>query len=292
MRKIFDVAKTWYIKIGEYNSRKRYKKDFKYFSHHHTDIFNVMNCDDEDILFLVPHADDDLFGGYALANRYKDKFVYGYFGLTGSNKEPENKDKRDQEFKLFCQRIHAQYTLMNDIKNLIELIRNKNTLHIFVPSIIDWHPEHRLLNYYLLDSLMEIKDCDIRISWYSVTVPICFRNAEIIPMDIEEQQKKYRLFEEVYISQKHMPIQRFILQERINVLGTEFYAGEIFLDLDLSVWKRAVEYVRRQENDSGMVHEFNGLSSKINNLKEIRALSRKYYDGLLEDEETYTDGSR
>ena len=292
MHRIIDTAKGWYTKIDEYNRRKRYKKDFKYFSQHHTDKYSVMNCDDEDILFLVPHADDDLFGGYALATKYKDKCVYGYFGLTGSNKTIENKVRRDQEFKAFCQRMNVQYFFLDDIKDLIGLIANKNSLHIFVPSIIDWHPEHRLLNYYLLDSLKAVKDCNIRISWYSVTVPICFRTAEIIPMAVEEQQKKYRLFKDVYLTQKHMPIQRFILQERINALKTQFYSGEIFLDLDLSVWKRAVEYIRPQENDSGVVYEFNRLSSKINSLKEIRVLSRKYYDSLLEDGEKYIDGSR
>ena len=282
MHKIYTMIKRACIRLIDFVNNIRYKIDFKLVCKswlYNYKLINFKNCN---VLFLVPHADDDLIGGYGLSKKCKGDFIYGYFGLTGSNKDIDNKKTRDLEFKTYCNRTDTPFLLIHDVDELISIVVKKHISQIFLPTIVDWHSEHRLLNYYLYDALEMLKGNDVEIIWYSVSVPICYNDMEIVPLTKQEQSEKYRLFKNVYLSQKHMPIRRFIYQERINANGTKYYAGESFLRLDRSIWKQVVRYVRNYEKNSGIVNELNQLSGKINGIKNIREVSQKIYDKLLD----------
>lgn len=284
MNKIYRKLKKVYLRAIEVTHELRYKKDFAYYCNCQMLSKEDIDLNYENRLFLVPHADDDLLGGYRLSQMSRGNFIFGYFGLTGSNNDVMNKKTRDIEFESFCKEVDVQFINIKSIKELAAIITDRDIKSVYLTSIIDWHPEHRRLNYDLLDSLCQLGKEEIDIYWYSITVPICHLDAEIVPMSKDDQDSKYNLFSKVYRSQGYMSIQRFIYQERINAMTTGAYAAEVFLHLDKVKWEQIIECIRKMEPDKGIVNEFNSLKKEINSIKKIRELSGEYYSRLLQNE--------
>ena len=85
---------------------------------------------------------------------------------------------------------------------------------VFVPSFIDWHPEHRQINILLSEALNEI-DYSCHIGWYHVSLPI---PASIVNcaslMKEDEYSNKWKAMLQCYPSQLHMDIKRFMFIEK------------------------------------------------------------------------------
>lgn len=233
---------------------------------------------------MVPHADDDLLGGYALHLLQGEKLLYGYFGLTGSNNDPANKKDRDREFNEYIRYINSHSCELHNSEEITRVIQEHNIKTIYLPSIVDWHPEHRLLNYLLLDCLQdnyESKVFDsVNLVWYSVSVPICDNEIWIAPMSKKEQKEKYQLFKTIYKSQSHMPVERFLYQERINALGTQIFAGECFSGIELNDWERIVDSIRKIEINNGEVTYLNELKQYIDSINIIRDKGTQIYKSM------------
>lgn len=236
-------------------------------------------------LFLVPHADDDLLAGYALAKQQGCSLRMGYYGMTGSTQDVNNKKTRNKEFEKYISEMKLGHYKINSFNDILDIVKKDSVKVIYLPSLIDWHPEHRKVNYDLYDALSFIDGKwleGMRIIWYSITVPIECRNKVIVPMSEEQQKEKYQLFMQIYHSQLHMPLQRFKYQEQINAMGSGSYAAEVFMQLTIDIWKRCVESMRTDEPDHGTINEYNMLKAEINSIKRIRLKSKKYYEDLLQ----------
>lgn len=243
---------------------------------------------DEKQLFLVPHADDDLLGGYALVRLQADSIMFGYYGLTGSNKNLENKRVRDVEFQNYTKKLNIKSVIIRNVDILRRVIKENEIKVFFLPSVIDWHPEHRKMNYDLYDAIFQDCNNDIngyRIFWYCISVPIVCDDLYIVPMTEKEQSEKYHIFQKIYHSQAHMPLQRFRYEECISGYSGDCYSGESFLEVSISKWKEITEVLRGEEPDRGNIYHFNMLKKEINSVSRIREKSKLLYQLLLKDKE-------
>ena len=122
---------------------------------------------------------------------------------------------------------------------------------------------------------------------YTVTVPNeSQREVICAPLTKEQQRRKYGLFNQVYLSQKVMPIVRLKLNERINGYHAGCYAAECFMKYtEFNSWLNSVEKVKisEDEKDPNMVALINSLRTNLNNLVSVREASKEYYC-LLESE--------
>lgn len=237
-------------------------------------------------LFLVPHADDDLLGGYALAQLQADSIMLGYYGLTGSDVSPENKKVRDNEFQNYTKEANLKKVTIYDIETLRCITKENKIKIFFLPSIVDWHPEHRKLNYDLYDALFHDSENDIngyRILWYCISVPIVCEDMYIVPMTEKKQSEKYDMFQQIYHSQAHMPLRRFQYEECISGHYGGCHSGESFLEISVREWKEIVETLRKEEPDRGNIVRFNLLKKEINSIRRIRETSKSLYKLLLKD---------
>jgi hypothetical protein len=227
------------------------------------------------ILVLVPHADDELIGCYQLLSLYPGNIKLFYFGFTGTTKSIENKNKRLEEIKKLSEIMDIDIIVSecDHAGKLFSTIKAYCPEYIFVPSFIDWHNEHIDCNTILQEVLLNSKD-KAKIVLYQISVPISDTHiTHYIPMNYSEQNAKWELFKHIYYSQKHLPLYRFSLQERINGVLFHSYAAEVYMVLSLKKWD---EYMRRrsQSINSGKLAL---LQNYINNLDKIREVSSEMY---------------
>jgi len=138
-------------------------------------IYSKININsNEKILILVPHADDEIIGCYTILSNYSKQVKLFYLNYTGENQNKHIKEIRLQElnnlsnlFNINLISIEADY--VNNLRNIINFY---NPSIIFVPTLIDWHPEHFRTNEILFNTLNNIKRNNIRVISYSISVPI------------------------------------------------------------------------------------------------------------------------
>lgn len=229
------------------------------------------------ILLIAPHADDELLSSYTLLKRAPNITVY-YCGFIGSNNEDENIITRHNEIKELCKEMKVSlFDGAGTCNNLVEIIKKFDT--IVIPSIVDWHAEHRKVSYLLFDI---IKNTGItpNIYSYSVTVPNeSEQNVICVPMTKEEQRDKYSLFKKIYYSQRYMPLYRFCINERVNAHSIDAYASETFFYYTLNSWLKEIKFVQDAEdrNDTKLMNLIFKLSANLGNMQKTRNFSRKMY---------------
>lgn len=229
------------------------------------------------ILLIAPHADDELLSSYTLLYYASNIDVY-YCGFTGSNNSESNREIRYKEISKLCDKLKVPFINGGGTcDNLPIIIKNYNVL--VVPSIIDWHTEHRKVSYLLSDILHETgyKPC---IYTYSVTIPNESEGTVFcIPMTKSLQKNKYKLFREVYSSQSFMPLYRFIINERINGYSVKTYAAETFRYCCLQKWLKEISMFRKAENEaeSKFLEKLDKLKA-IDDMNQIRVASKALYE--------------
>lgn len=255
---------------------------YKYRYHHKGDIQLQHKASDLLIgkaLIIAPHADDELLSSYSLLKGKRDVTVF-YCGFTGTNNSESNKNTRQDEIEALCGEL--QVPLISGDGSSISL---KNTIiHgdynvLIIPSVVDWHPQHRLVSYILLDLIKE-SNLNLSIYSYSVTIPNeSHKSVLYVPLSKVDQDEKYRLFRKVYLSQSFMPLNRFRINERINGVNCGSYAAEAFLSHDVTEWIREIEKIRLLENNknSTFMQLAEMLKKNLGNMMTIRTLSRKMY---------------
>lgn len=225
-------------------------------------------------IFFVPHADDEILGAGVYLSQTPDiKLIY--CGFTGSNQDPQNALIRKAEYKRYCSKSHlASIELYNDVEVFDAL---KEAKYIFLPSIIDWHDEHRYVNWLLLKMCNEL-NIGPTIIWYCISVPIVADNYVFYnPMNKKKFNKKFRTFTSIYKSQKKMPIMRFKVQEKIYGYECGAYAAEKFILLSYENWKQSIEIFLNK----GMESEVKKMNKNINSLKEIYNQSEDFYKRIF-----------
>ena len=231
-------------------------------------------------LLIAPHADDELLSSFTLLKRVKDITVY-YCEFTGSNKSDDNKKKRFDEIVTLCDLMNISFISGDETSSSLKNAIVEGEFDVIViPSIVDWHPQHRLVSYNLLDVIEEIKQ-HITLYSYSVTVPNeSGREVLYMPLTKYEQEEKYNIFSKVYLSQSFMPLYRFQINERINGICSGSYAAEPFLIHPIPEWKCEVTRIRAEENSSSnskfmlLAEE---LKYNLGKMNKIRSLSREMY---------------
>ncbi len=247
-----------------------------------TKNFNHANCKQilgGKILLIAPHADDELLSSYSLFKNNKTVSVY-YCGFTGSNSSESNKIIRYGEITNACNQLQAPLIAGDGSSDsLCKAIIEGCFDTVIIPSIVDWHPQHRLVSYNLLEA---INNHNLQISLYSYSVTVPNESSKeiiYVPLSRNEQDAKYVLFGKVYYSQSFMPLYRFRINERINGVNSCSYAAEAFLKHSIPEWKCAVERIMKQESEKGspFMSLAEELKTNLGDLKRIRTLSRKMY---------------
>lgn len=99
---------------------------------------------------------------------------------------------------------------------------------------------------------------------YQVSVPISDNHINLVmPMDKQAVKNKWTLFGYFYPSQKYLPSQRFLLQERINGAYADSYAAEVYCIKSKSEWLSA---------KNSFVLSFNKRKSIVSSLNHIYKL--------------------
>ena len=237
------------------------------------------------ILMMVPHADDELISSYTVLNNVNDVTVY-YCGFTGSNHTEDNRIIRRNEILTLCSELNVEVVEGNGMCENLEDVMSKGIYDtILLPSLVDWHPEHRKVSYMISDAC-EALGITPDIFTYSVTVPNeSQRVVFCVPLIEEQLRKKYELFKKIYLSQKVMPINRLKLNERINGYHAGCYAAECFAELGFDIWRKMAKRmsVIESEEDSRESALVNSLKTNLNNLVSVRIASKELYS-LFEEE--------
>ena len=231
------------------------------------------------VLVISPHADDELIGCHELLKLDNIEAKMLYVGLLGYQKDNATvRQKRLDEYLAYCEKVYRKCRICSkDWKNDIrEEIHNGYT-DIFVPSIIDWHWEHREVSYTVIKYVIE-NDLPINVFFYQVTVPLsCISNYSIA------NDHKWNVFLEVYKSQSFMPIQRFKL-----------FSG----CYEINGIKKTIEpYYQLTKNDmNSIIYEYELTNMKqlddskkwINNFTKIRQISTSYWKHVIQNNTNYS----
>ena len=233
------------------------------------------------VLLIAPHADDELLSSYTLLKKCRDITVY-YCGFTGSNPSLENRNARQREIEQLCKTmdIHVINGYGN-CENLVATIKDYNV--IVIPSIVDWHPEHRKVSYLLYNIL---KETSLKPEIYSYSVTVPNESLEMIwalPMNKKEQNDKYRIFNKIYHSQKFMPVYRFRINEKINGFHAQTFAAELFLHHHLEKWLLETYHVMlAEQSEDPQLNRLIKAVGHTGDMSLVREASREFYQFVAE----------
>lgn len=154
-------------------------------------------------LCLAPHADDESIGMGGLLSLFPENFhvILLTDGQKGIKDKPADEviKIREEEFKNAMNIagiknysfLHAEDKKLLDSYNLFERISLETYDYIFLPNIIDQHPDHKavsLLLKTLLESESKIKP-DLKICFYEVWSALGFVNAFVDISNVVESKK-------------------------------------------------------------------------------------------------------
>lgn len=220
---------------------------------------------------FIPHADDEILGLWKSITSSEVTLLY--FALTGSNKEKANKEIRDVEFNKFCSVVGCKCQWFDNMtdESMYSLLTASKA--VAMPSLIDWHQEHRKMNFICLD-YCERFDIKPSIIWYNISVP-CPETEQVLYSHLtrKELRKKYKTFQQYYPSQSNIPIFRFKTKERCYGAECGSYAAEKFVLMRYDEWKSKIEKLEKLD----MTDQTDALFKRINNLKEIARESKVIY---------------
>lgn len=200
------------------------------------------------ILIVAPHADDELIGCHQLVSNSNVEVTIFYCGFLGGNNSKENQIVREREIRAYAESQHRNLVIStsDDIeKDIEEVIKDQQPAFVFLPSFIDWHPEHRLVNI-LLANVIRKMDFQCKIGWYHVSLPI---PAEVVnymsPMSEEQFLYKWGTMVQCYPSQLHMDIKRFKFIER--QVKKRYYAIETYYVQPVEKWDHSISTLKPNE---------------------------------------------
>lgn len=234
--------------------------------------FIELNADGKECIALIPHADDELIGmGTLLSKARNIRLVY--FEYLGSNYNEDNRKIREEEFQLYCSKLNVKYSHYD--KEAEKKILSADI--VFLPSLVDWHSEHRRLNYILKD-LLNNSGKKPQVVWYNISVyGDISEHACFITETKADIRKKYNDLSTIYISQKNLPVSRFKIKERLYGKHIGKYAAEKYIWLEYEYWSEIVDIFKlKYEND-----ELITLKQKLNDFDSINRISDTIYKDIM-----------
>lgn len=230
----------------------------------------------DNILIIIPHADDELIGCHQLLKKYSSKITLCFCDYIGSNTTVENRLLRQREFINFVNYMNINYFICTDVINDLSanLIKIRYDL-IMTPSYIDWHEEHRKVNDILYNFILKnksIKDFS-DIGWYQISVPIVNVNNAGLPYTGVEVKEMIKLFKKYYVSQQNVPIHRFVEIRKLISMQNSI-AVENFYIMSSNEFCKNIQILRKED--------FNKLKKEINNIYYLWKESILCYNKLSE----------
>lgn len=135
------VDKTVYYirwRLSWINTLRNFRRDIN------KDFIPKLDIANKKAVAFIPHADDELIGlGTLLSSNKSIELIY--FGYLGTNNTDENYNIRMAEFSKYCSFSNIKYSIY-DASSIKKI---KEAKIILLPSLVDWHEEHRKLNFYL-----------------------------------------------------------------------------------------------------------------------------------------------
>lgn len=232
---------------------------------------NVSKLDD--ILIIAPHADDELIGCNELITNKKLSLEVFYCSLLGSNYTKDNQKIREQEFRNYMSICNRNYTIAKNStweEELFRYIDYRRPKYIFLPSFVDWHDEHRLVNLKLLDALDQI-GYEPQICWYNVSLPIPAKYVNAYsPLDKRKQRAKWLQLKQFYPSQSHMDIGRFKFIEA-NCNYKKYGIVEPYILMNYANWQSVMSLL--------LPHEklLSDLKFTVGNIREMYLFTNQLY---------------
>ncbi len=276
IRKLVKLVLKYPLIMGNYlYTRNYYSSGIKSLSWMENDI------NDEDILVIAPHVDDETIGMGGTLLKYRDKdtektlvYIADGSGSVTDLTEEELVQKRKKEARkvqeiykvdnlYFMEQADGQVNSKDEIafEKLYEIIKKVNPDRIFMPYLFDGHIDHIESTRLTLNTIEKWnKDFD-DIWMYEVNTLNDLRlinRVNTLDKSIYEEKKNiYKIFE----SQDVMGFDAFMLADRKKrLILQKGYAAETFVKLDLET---------AFEID-------NILKEKGFNPEEIRQLSSQY----------------
>lgn len=242
--------------------------------------YNILTKEElKKTLILAPHSDDEWIGCSQILKNSEDSTVY-YFNFLGNNYSEANEKTRKKELESLQNIFDFKLTTSSNRDNyedLEKLISENNFSSIFIPSPIDWHPEHILANNIFIKIYEKLKERKIPFYFYEVSVPIPSKiEKKFLPMTKKEIEEKKKVFNLHYPSQKNVSIRRLTLQNKLSASGSKFYAIEPYAIIDFETWKKLLYYI-----NSKYEKEFQRLIHIIDSPLKTRIVSNKVYRKFL-----------
>ena len=270
------MLRTLYRSISNGLKRIRWRKETK-----HMSLYIGMPSTaeafqpDGKILVVAPHADDELIGCHQLILNHRENVVLFYCAFLGSNQNESNRRTREKEFLDYAHAMDVRYIIsspgnvLNDLRLAINDIKPS---YLLLPTIVDWHSEHRLINELCLD-LFPSTSSPIKICWYHISIPIPrdFINS-FVDMSKEQHNYKWGLMKKCYPSQLHMDIARFRFVEKLH--GIEKRYCDSYRVLSVNEWQQSTEFALKMRDD------FSVLKSSLGNLTQMYELSNGFYSKI------------
>lgn len=202
-------------------------------------------------LCLAPHADDESIGMGGLLSLYPK--LFDVILLTDGKKGIKNLpiDEvikiREEEFKNALsiagineyQFLHAEDKKLLENFNLFKTINIENYDYIFVPNIIDQHPDHKAVSL-LLNKLLEEKTnikSDLKICFYEVWSTLGFVNSYVDISEVIDFKKNMINCYKSQIAQKDYEYHALGLNQYRGMFKNKKYV-EAFCVLDVNNFKK------------------------------------------------------
>lgn len=205
-------------------------------------------------LCLCPHADDESIGMGGLLSLFSNNFevILLADGCKGIKNIPieEVIKAREEEFKDAMSVaginnysfLHAEDMKLIDNFDLFKTINLEQYDYIFVPNIIDQHPDHKAVNLLLkklLESGVKIKP-NLQICFYEVWSTLGLVNAFVDISEVIESKKAMINCYKSQIAQKNYEYYSLGLNQYRGMFKDKKYV-EAFCVLDLDDFKKICE---------------------------------------------------
>lgn len=209
--------------------------------------------EDEKCLCLSPHADDESIGMGGFLSLYPKNFevVLLADGRKGvKDLSPEEVIKiREDEFKCAMQvsKIDDYKFLKAFDKKLLDSFELFKTIdvskydYIFVPNLIDQHPDHKAVSLLLNRLLEEVKSKkDLKIAFYEVWSTLGFVNSFVDISDVIESKKAMINCYKSQTAQKDYEYHALGLNQYRGMLKDKKFV-EAFCVMDVEEFKKMCE---------------------------------------------------
>lgn len=212
--------------------------------------------DGTSFLIVLPHADDEWIGCCNLIRSSKYKVELCNADMKGGD-TPKNHRARRAETQNLANTYNRPITILND--NKAETLRKKLEATkpdiVFIPYVIDWHPEHIEVIRILIQALDNMQiDWDLSVGMYQVTIPICQENvSHICPASYSEWINKWIIFRRIYATQSHFPWFRVSRNELIQGKRFSCETCEVYCLMNYKSWKNKItNYIPTKEIQQDM----------------------------------------